>query len=144
MTTWHRSGTTTPGSQQEFNLGWTNDQLKDGNGNYPDGTWLRLRAANARVPSLVAELRSHMLRDRAKTKRWKWRKGVDNSQAPTLVDWTRENTLKKHKTGKKSGESLLDNVGIKVEMCSTQLHLTLGRDVKNLLQVIDAWKNQWH
>ena len=67
----------------------------------------------------------------SQNKKMEMKKGLDNSQAPTLVDWTRENTLKKYKTGKKSGESLLDNVGIKVEMCSTQLHLTLGRDVNN-------------
>ena len=95
--------------------------------------WSRLRAPNAWVPSLVAELRSHLLQDTAKTKRWKRREGVDDSQAPALVDWTRENTLKKYKTGKESRESFLDNEGIKVEMRSPQLHLTLGREVKNLL-----------
>lgn len=67
----------------------------------------------------------------SQNKKMEMKKGLDNSQAPTLVNWTRENTLKKYKTGKKSGESVLDNVGIKVEMCSTQLHLTLGRDVNN-------------
>lgn len=37
--------------------------------------WLTLCAPNARVRSLVAELRPHMLKDTAKTKRWKLRKG---------------------------------------------------------------------
>lgn len=49
--------------------------------------WSRLRAPNAWVPSLVAEPKSHMLQDTAKTKRWKWREGVGDSQAPALVEY---------------------------------------------------------
>lgn len=49
--------------------------------------WSRLPAPNAWVPSLVAEPKSQMLQDTAKTKRWKQREGVDDSQAPALVEY---------------------------------------------------------
>ena len=52
---------------------------------------------------------------------WKCRKGVDNSQVCTSDDWTRENTQKEYKTGRKKGESILDMREIKVYMSSRQL-----------------------